>query len=117
MTGSGAREPVLVGPYLVDRLLGSGGMGVVYLAVSPAGEQLAVKQIRSHHFTDEGSISFSRKKKPRSRNPSCQHGSSRPALWARAITSTATGHWVRSHRIAAVRSAKPATGASRMGER
>jgi len=36
----------LIGRYMVDRELGSGGMGEVYLAYSPAGDPVAVKVIR-----------------------------------------------------------------------
>jgi serine/threonine protein kinase len=38
--------PALVGRYVVDHQLGSGGMGEVYLAYSPAGDPVAVKVIR-----------------------------------------------------------------------
>jgi serine/threonine protein kinase len=40
-------KPTLIGRYIVDRELGSGGMGEVYLAYSPAGDPVAVKLIRS----------------------------------------------------------------------
>ncbi|SBT95381.1 Serine/threonine protein kinase [Streptomyces sp. DI166] len=43
---SGASLPSRIGPYLVERLLGAGGMGEVYLAYSVAGEPVAVKVIR-----------------------------------------------------------------------
>ncbi|MER7048836.1 serine/threonine-protein kinase [Streptomyces jumonjinensis] len=43
MTGS----PTRIGRYTVARELGSGGMGEVYLAYSPAGSPVAVKVIRS----------------------------------------------------------------------
>ncbi|WP_018638288.1 serine/threonine-protein kinase [Parafrankia elaeagni] len=39
--------PELIGRYVVDRELGSGGMGEVFLAYSPAGDPVAVKLIRS----------------------------------------------------------------------
>ncbi|WP_203183147.1 serine/threonine-protein kinase [Streptomyces pratensis] len=43
---SGASVPSRIGPYLVERRLGAGGMGEVYLAYSVAGEPVAVKVIR-----------------------------------------------------------------------
>jgi serine/threonine protein kinase len=43
MTGS----PTQIGRYTVARELGSGGMGEVYLAYSPAGSPVAVKVIRT----------------------------------------------------------------------
>ena len=39
-------DPKLIGPYRVVALLGSGGMGKVYLCTSPGGRRLAVKVIR-----------------------------------------------------------------------
>ncbi|MFI1568751.1 serine/threonine-protein kinase [Streptomyces sp. NPDC020490] len=39
--------PGQIGRYVVERELGSGGMGEVYLAFSPAGDPVAVKLIRS----------------------------------------------------------------------
>ncbi|MFF4690496.1 serine/threonine-protein kinase [Streptomyces sp. NPDC001307] len=39
--------PEQIGRYVVDRELGSGGMGEVFLAFSPAGDPVAVKLIRS----------------------------------------------------------------------
>jgi len=39
-------DPKLIGQYRVIALLGSGGMGRVYLCTSPGGRRLAVKVIR-----------------------------------------------------------------------
>ncbi|GGP83895.1 protein kinase domain-containing protein [Streptomyces calvus] len=38
--------PSVVGEYRIERRIGAGGMGVVYLAVSPSGRQVALKVIR-----------------------------------------------------------------------
>ncbi|MEU5884660.1 serine/threonine-protein kinase [Spirillospora sp. NPDC047279] len=52
MTG-GAGSPRTIGPYRVRRLLGSGGMGVVYLAAEPdSGDLVAVKVIRPEYAAD-----------------------------------------------------------------
>lgn len=41
-----AEVPARIGRYVVERELGSGGMGEVYLAYSPGGDPVAVKVIR-----------------------------------------------------------------------
>ena len=39
---------VVLGSYRVDRLLGEGGMGAVYRAMSPQGHEIAVKVMHPH---------------------------------------------------------------------
>jgi serine/threonine protein kinase len=47
-------DPTTVGGYQLEGRLGSGGMGVVYLAVSPTRRRLALKVIRPHLVDDDG---------------------------------------------------------------
>ncbi|MQY10362.1 Serine/threonine-protein kinase PknD [Streptomyces sp. RB5] len=47
-------DPQRIGPYAVVGRLGSGGMGWVYLARSPAGEAVAVKVVRAELAADDG---------------------------------------------------------------
>jgi serine/threonine protein kinase len=70
-------DPTLIGPYRVIALLGSGGMGKVYLCTSPGGRRLAVKVIRPELAED-------------------------PQFRARFRREVATAKLVRSHVTAAV---------------
>ncbi|WP_049576616.1 protein kinase domain-containing protein [Streptomyces sp. SBT349] len=54
MNGQRGPAPERLGAYVVERRLGSGGMGVVYLARTVAGRRLAVKVIRSEYAEDPG---------------------------------------------------------------
>ncbi|WP_190139342.1 serine/threonine-protein kinase, partial [Streptomyces longispororuber] len=45
-------DPEVVGGYPVEGRLGSGGMGVVYLARSPSGRRLAVKVVHAQYADD-----------------------------------------------------------------
>ena len=47
-------DPAVVGPYKLLKRLGQGGMGVVFLARSPGGRQVAVKVIRPEYANDSG---------------------------------------------------------------
>jgi serine/threonine protein kinase len=47
-------DPTVVGPYKLLKRLGQGGMGVVFLARSPGGRQVAVKVIRPEYANDAG---------------------------------------------------------------
>jgi outer membrane protein assembly factor BamB len=50
----GAGVPERLGDYVIERRLGAGGMGVVYLARTVAGRQVAVKVIRREYAEDPG---------------------------------------------------------------
>ncbi|MFR9787659.1 serine/threonine-protein kinase [Streptomyces sp. MB22_4] len=54
MEGTEPHAGTRVGPYTVERVLGEGGMGVVYLARSRGGRQVAVKVARSELARDPG---------------------------------------------------------------
>ncbi|WTW98459.1 protein kinase [Streptomycetaceae bacterium NBC_01309] len=56
MTGT----PTRIGRYLVARRLGSGGMGEVFLAHSPAGDPVAVKVIRTDRLDSDTRARFER---------------------------------------------------------
>ncbi|MEV4259535.1 serine/threonine protein kinase, partial [Spirillospora sp. NPDC049652] len=45
-------DPRQIGPYRLEARLGSGGMGRVFLGVSPGGRRVAVKAIEPAHAED-----------------------------------------------------------------
>ncbi|WP_435797842.1 hypothetical protein [Streptomyces avermitilis] len=47
-----AEQALVIGRYTVERRLGAGGMGIVYLAVSPSGRRVAMKVVREEYGTD-----------------------------------------------------------------
>ncbi|MCL2734120.1 MAG: substrate-binding domain-containing protein, partial [Actinomycetia bacterium] len=47
-------DPTSIGGYRLERRLGAGGMGVVFLGRSVSGRQLAIKVVRPELVTDEG---------------------------------------------------------------
>lgn len=49
-----AEDPVTIGTYRLDRRLGSGGMGTVYLARDRSGARVAIKMIRPELALDPG---------------------------------------------------------------
>ncbi|SEL72608.1 Serine/threonine protein kinase [Streptacidiphilus jiangxiensis] len=48
-----AEERPEIGAFRIDRRIGSGGMGVVYLAESPTGRRVALKVVRPEYAADE----------------------------------------------------------------
>lgn len=46
------KTPLTVGEYRIERRIGAGGMGVVFLAVSPSGRRVALKVIRGEFAND-----------------------------------------------------------------
>ncbi|WP_059010826.1 protein kinase domain-containing protein [Streptomyces specialis] len=53
-TAGGNAPPERLGDYVLERRLGSGGMGVVHLARTVTGRQLAIKMIRREYAEDPG---------------------------------------------------------------
>ncbi|UED85646.1 protein kinase domain-containing protein [Streptomyces profundus] len=51
--GGGEGAPARIGAYVLERRLGSGGMGVVHLARTVAGRQVAIKVIRREYAESE----------------------------------------------------------------
>ncbi|MEV0122675.1 serine/threonine-protein kinase [Streptomyces sp. NPDC050703] len=57
---SGLSHPERIGPYAVERRLGAGGMGEVYLAYTVAGDPVAVKVIRPERTNAHSRARFER---------------------------------------------------------
>ncbi|MFD7589819.1 serine/threonine-protein kinase [Kitasatospora sp. NPDC059811] len=57
---TGTVLPQRIGPYAVERCLGTGGMGAVYLAYSVAGDPVAVKVIRPDKIDPHSRARFER---------------------------------------------------------
>jgi serine/threonine protein kinase len=53
MESTGARIGESVGPYRIEAVLGVGGMGQVYLAAQPGGEQVALKLVKRDLANDQ----------------------------------------------------------------
>ena len=54
--GRGRFSGVVLGSYRLENLLGRGGMGEIYEAVGPEGEQAAVKVLKQDALYDEGAL-------------------------------------------------------------
>ncbi|RAJ44767.1 serine/threonine protein kinase [Kitasatospora sp. SolWspMP-SS2h] len=57
---TGVALPQQIGPYVVERCIGTGGMGAVYLAYSVAGDPVAVKVIRPDKIDPHSRARFER---------------------------------------------------------
>ncbi|MGW1365062.1 protein kinase domain-containing protein [Streptomyces chartreusis] len=54
MSWQDEKTPLAVGEYRIERRIGAGGMGVVFLAASPSGRRVALKVIREEFADDPG---------------------------------------------------------------
>ena len=61
--------PEAVGPYRIEAVLGEGGMGIVYRAIAPSGEQVALKVVRAALANDALVARFEREAERRVDHP------------------------------------------------
>lgn len=67
------QDPAAIGPYRLIARIGHGGMGIVYLAESDGGENIAIKVLRAELARDRGAVPA------RGRGlPACRRGVLRP---------------------------------------